>query len=701
MNTLVIVESPGKLRQLKSILGAGYDVVASVGHVRDLPPRDVGVEAPDFVPRYEPTDRGRDVLAKLTKDVAAAGAVLLATDPDREGEAIAWHLADALHLDNPRRISFNALTEKAVKAAVSAPRPLDMALVHAQEARRVLDRLVGWRVSPALSDRVQHEHLSAGRVQSPAIRLVVEREREISAFKATEHYGVELTFSGGWKANWETKPHLEPGSEYMTDAGLAGRVAAIRTLGVAAVEDGAENVPPPEPFITTTLQQAASRRLKFRPQQTMELAQRLYEQGAITYMRTDSPNLSEDGIADIAAYAQGAGLKRAANPRVWKARANAQEAHEAIRPTHCAIAEAGENDDERALYRLIWERAVASQLSDAAYDIRTAKLTAKLDGKPLTFIARGRTLVDPGWQSIYHHEGDEVAEDDDDASESNSVPALAVGAKLTAEDGKVLTKTTRPPRRYDQASLVKALEVHGIGRPATYAAILGNILNRDYIAEDEKGGLSPAKSGYEVVDALVGTFRFVDYDYTAKLEHELDAVAGAKMQYLDVVREADGQLDDELRRLRQIETSAPAYPCPTCGKPMHRRHGKAMGEFWWGCTGYPDCKTTLPDDEGKPGERKHPPVTDFTCRDCGKPLVHWQGKGRKGPYDFFGCSGFPACHTTYHTGPDGKPMLGASRTSSREAEKPAGGRRPRRRDPRAGASAKARRSGPRKNDQAS
>lgn len=687
MNTLVIVESPGKIRKLSEILGPGYRVVASIGHVRDLPMKDLGIRLPEYAPQYEATERGADVLARISKAVASSDEVLLATDPDREGEAIAWHLADALQLEGAKRITFNALTQQAVKSAVVAPRRLDMALVHAQEARRVLDRLVGWRVSPAISDRLQAS-LTAGRVQTPALRLVVERENEIAAFRSIEHYGATLKFAGGWTAAWDVTPHLAAGTDHMLDSDLAQRVSAVRNVAVKECKGVVEKAAPPEPFITITLQQAASAHLKFSPQKTMQIAQHLYEQGAITYLRTDNPNFSDEGFSDIVSHARHARLRLASKRRTWKAHKDAQEAHEAIRPTHCETLIAGETDDERALYRLIWERAVASVLAEATYDVRTATLVADLDGKELIFLARGRKLAQPGWKAVYEHEDDEAAQDAA-AEADNPVPALDAGAQLTVEEGEVVVKATVPPKRYTQALLAKALESRGIGRPATYAAILGHILERDYVAEDEKGLLSPHRSAFATVDALAGAFRFADYDYTAKLEEELDAVARGQMQYLDVVREADDQLQAELHRLAEA-APVPAHPCPTCGKPLRRHTGKEPGTFWWGCTGYPDCRTTLPDEDGRPGERKRPQPTEFSCLDCGKPLVHWQGRGRKGPYDFFGCSGFPACRATYETGADGKPVLrrkkqGAGHEASADASqaaRPAGTRKRESRKPR-------------------
>ncbi|EPZ9341450.1 DNA topoisomerase [Salmonella enterica subsp. enterica serovar Newport] len=566
MTTLVIVESPNKVSKISAILGDGYKVMASVGHVRDLPPKELGIEPPSFELTYQPTERGQGVLAKLKAAVAQADRVLLATDPDREGEAISWHLADALRLKNPERVTFTAITKEKILAAFAAPRPLDMQRVHAQEARRALDRIIGYRVSPALSDATG-QRLGAGRVQSPAVRLVVDRERAIAAFKVTQHYGAELIFenddSTKWKAQWDTKPHLPEGESYLLDSALAKLAAAVRNVSVAEYEDSEKGRAPAAPFTTSTLQQAAGQRLKLKPKRTMELAQRLYEQGAITYHRTDAPNMDDEGRADIAAYAQGAGLPLADKPHKWKAKEGAQEGHEAIRPTHAADLECGENDDERALYRLIWQRAVASQLADATYAV---------------------------------------------------------------------------------------------------AAILDNITTREYIVADKKGYLQPSSIGEVVRDGLVDRFAFIDLDYTRGLEEQLDQIAEGQADYLGVVSAAWAALDDELGKLESADLPV-AHPCPTCSKPLRRIKGQHG--FFWACSDR-ECKTTLPDAKGKPGERKAPPPpTGIACPKCGKELAHRVGtskpvkRGMKPrPYDFYSCTGFPKCDAKYNTGPDGKPVFG-------------------------------------------
>jgi len=359
---LLIVESPSKTKKIRSILGAGWEVQACFGHVRDLPEREMGLAAPDYKPQYVILERAAPHIKKLKALAQSAEGVYLATDPDREGEAIAWHLSVALRLKNPQRVTFQEITEKAVRAAAQAPRKLDLQRVAAQEARRALDRLVGYRVSPLLCRRMDAK-LSAGRVQSPALRLVVDREREIENFKPLRHFGVSLFFdgpAGDWWAHWLFKPLLAEGEEHWTDEAFAKKVAEVRQVRVLGCKDTERRAEPPAPFTTSTLQQAASAKLNMNPKKTMDVAQALFEQGLITYMRTDSPNLSEEAMAEIRAYCESQQWPLAPQPRVWQAKVSAQEAHEAIRPTHVQQRQAGGSADERALYQLIWERAVAS-----------------------------------------------------------------------------------------------------------------------------------------------------------------------------------------------------------------------------------------------------------------------------------------------------------------------------------------------------
>lgn len=593
---LLILESPGKVKKVQEILGSGWKVAASVGHVRDLPVKEMGVAAPDFKPKYIPTDRGKDVLSRLAALVKNAEAVYLATDPDREGEAIAWHLQDALKLKDAKRVTYTEITEKAIKAALDAPRSIDMALVAAQEGRRVLDRFCGYMVSGPLSNAAG-EKLSAGRVQSPAVRLVVEREREIQDFRSTTHYGAELTFENvdnitdGWKAVWQVKLWLDEGSEYLLDKSLAEKAAALRSLEVIDCKETESRSAPPAPFTTSSLQQAASNALKFTPKQTMQLAQRLYEQGAITYMRTDSPNLSQDAVDAIRAFCEGQGWPLVEKPRSWKSKEGAQEAHEAVRPTYIEIEEAGETADEKNLYRLIRQRSLASQLEDAVYAVRVLQLAADLDGKQALFEAKGRTLLSQGWKMLTAE--DAATEDSGDSTESeNPVPAMKPGTRPTALSGTVQTKKTKPAARFTEASLIRELEKCGIGRPSTYAAILDTIMARSYVKTDKRF-LVPTPLGVMVVDALRGNFSFVEYEFTRTMEQALDDIAEGKADYRAVIGGAHTRLEQEL----QAFAKATGKVCPTCGKPMLRRmkkpgkDGKGGYDFW-GCTGWPECKET-------------------------------------------------------------------------------------------------------------
>lgn len=645
---LMIIESPGKIEKLSAILGDGWKIAASVGHVRDLPQKEMGVAAPDFKPSYELTERGEGVVAKLKNLVKQADSVYLATDPDREGEAISWHLQQCLKLSNPLRVTFNEITANAVKAALIAPRTIDVKRVAAQEARRVLDRLVGYMVSPELS-RQTGERLSAGRVQSPAVRLVVKRERAIRAFKVTNHFGAALFFadaktSGEWSAEWLTKPKfVTEDNPYFMDRAFAAAVAEVKAVVVKSFDESEAKRSPPPPFTTSTMQQAASVALGLDPKAAMDAAQKLYEQGHITYHRTDNPNVSDDSLGDIYAVAVKLGLDMADEPRKFKAPAGAQVGHPAVTPTHWEVEEAGETSDQRALYKLIRLRAIACQLADARYAVRTVRLEAAqpVGGKDVEFEARGRTLVYQGWLKLIA--GDQTEEEDGEGKEpSNPIPVCESGERLDVARGKLLEKRTKPPSRFTQATLVKKLESEGIGRPATYAAIMDNIVTRAYVKTDKKY-LVPTATGELIVDSLVGKFEFLDLGFTREIEESLDRIALGEAGYKAVIAKVHDQLNRELSTLQVSAT--PKHPCPECGKPLRRIPGKS-GHFW-GCSGHPDCSVTLPDEGGKPGQKKPVEVSNFACVKCGKPLIHRIKKG-KGGYDFWGCSGFKeGCKASY------------------------------------------------------
>ncbi len=566
---LMIVESPNKVKKIKEILGAGWDVAASVGHIRDLPVKTLGIAMPGYQPQYELSERGADIVETLRARAARADQVYLATDPDREGEAIAWHVAEALKLRKPQRVSFDAITPDVIRKALEQPRTLDLNLVHAQEARRVLDRLVGYQVSPVLSRQAARSGLSAGRVQSPAVRLVVDREREIEVFVEVRHFGAELSFDGNsWRAQWETGPYLkksaaDPEGKYISDEALATRAAACRACTVLASSNRISKQPPPPPFTTSTMLQAASIRFRWKPDQTAQVAQRLFEAGLITYHRTDSQNFSKEAVKEVRGYAAKRGLPLPPAGRTWRSQGNAQEAHEAIRPTHFAAEHAGDDAMQQQLYTLIWQRAVASQLADAEWSVNTTRLQAKngtkKDAETFTFKAEGRVLVVQGWKALTAK--DDADEDDERDSESGGkVPVLTVGAAVRAENGKVLYKKTQPPPRYSQAGLIKKLENIGIGRPSTYPAILKNVQARGYL-EDDKKYLRPTELGLLVVDALVKRFSFLEFAFTRDLEQQLDEIAEGRAEYLAVVSAADERLQGELLALRAVPGPAGA-PAP-------------------------------------------------------------------------------------------------------------------------------------------
>lgn len=660
---LMIVESPGKKAKLGEILAAlrpneNWRVEASVGHVRDLPERGnqegfitTGVRS-DFTPFYELTERGGDVVGKLKRICATAEEIYLATDPDREGESISWHLKEALGLRAPIRVAFNEITEGKIREALEAPRRIDMKRVSAQEARRVLDRLVGYLVSEELR-RQTGDALSAGRVQSVAVYLVVKREREIRVFKSVNHYSASVTFGSAneaksWSAEWVTKEGFTTDDNpYFLDRRYAEQVAAVRRLVVRSCEESEEKRNPPAPFITSTLQQAASNALKWEPDKTMQVAQALYEQGHITYHRTDNPNVSDEVMSEIQAVARALKLDVVEQRRKFKAKEGAQEGHPAIMPTHWEIDAAGESAEQRALYQLIRVRALASQLMPARYSARTIILDAAgpVEGRPVAFGAKGRTLVYPGWLAL--QTGDATEDEDESEDDNNPIPMLTAGAIVDASSGKLLEKRTKAPPRYTLASLIKALEAEGIGRPATYAAIMSNIVKRGYV-DAEKRFLAALPKGETVIDRLEGKFSFLDVNFTRAMESELDRIERGESQYRPVIEQLHTSLAADLRA--QAVTPAfqrvvQVHPCPACGKPLRRIKG-AHG-FFWGCTGHPECSETLPDSKGAPGQRKAVESSNFDCGRCGKPLVHRQKKG-KGGYDFWGCSGYASgCKESY------------------------------------------------------
>ena len=637
--------------------------MASCGHVRDLPAKEMGVDfQDDFKPKYVETPQGKKFLGRLKEAAKKADKVYLATDPDREGEAIAWHLQQCLKLKSPVRVAYAEITEKAVKEAIQSGRSIDMNLVRAQEGRRVLDRLVGYGASPFLR-RLLNESVSAGRVQTPAVRLVVEREEAIRTFSKTTHYGVELIFdgeAGPWRAHWLPKlGWLPDGTEYFLDKETAENVARHSEEAVVTKFSCREALQPPPPALTTSsLQQAASSSLKLSPKRTMELAQNLYEAGDITYMRTDSPNLSEEAEDAARAEAFKLGWMVSASKRKFKSKEGAQEAHEAVRPTHFDKREAGSGDDERALYRLIWARAMASQLADACNLSTQATLEASISGIPAVFEAKGSKPLSPGWKIALQDGGEDEDEREGGKEAPNPVPILEIGARLIPAGARTLTKETKPPQRYTEATLIKALEKSGVGRPSTYAAIMDRIVRGGYVSA-EKRKLHATALGERIVNSLRGFFSFAEIDYTKGMEDGLDLIAKGQSSYLQLVKGAWGQLSSEISN-HQGPPMDGGHKCPVCGKDVIHRVRKdepgKKGFDFWSCAGYPECKAKFDEVGGKPVHRK---IVDsgFNCPDCGKTLVHRTRKDTPDPrgFDFRGCTGYPDCRVTFKPKNDGTP----------------------------------------------
>jgi DNA topoisomerase-1 len=599
---LMIVESPNKTKKIKAILGEGWEVAASVGHFRDLPSKDLGVSA-DFELTYEFTERGKATIDALKPRVARAEMVYIATDPDREGEAIAWHLVETLKLKKYQRVTFDAITESVILKAIASPRQLDMNLVRAQAARRAEDRLLGWKVSPLLTRQTGVSGLSAGRVQSVAVRLVVDRQAEIDAFRQTKHFGVEASFDDGkWKAQWDTGTHLVEGQQYITDRELPNRVALCKEFRVTASETKPGAQPPKPAFTTSTMLQAGSVTLGYTPEETAALAQKLFEQGLITYHRTDSQNFSPDAIAEIRAFAEKTGLPLPKEPRRWKSKDNAQEAHEAIRPTHLEQRQGGEDDRQQQLYDMIWKRAVASQLADAKYSVTRLQLTSNSGPDTFTFNATGRVLTSQGWRALTPKDATEDAEDNDDTEENaagGAVPSLPIDATITASSTRITDKQTKAPNAYTQASLIKKLETEGIGRPSTYPETLKKIIATRKYVDEAKRKLAPTELGKLLAASLTGNFSFADYNYTRDLERHLDDIASGKATYNHVLSDLDTRLNTEIETLHlpvntQIastrgnqgaKSGEPGYPCPRCKEGVVR---KPHSQEFFGCNRYKD-----------------------------------------------------------------------------------------------------------------
>jgi DNA topoisomerase-1 len=676
---LVIVESPAKAKTIERYLGPGHKVLASYGHVRDLPENpgknQLGVDVEhDFAPDYEVVADRKKQLSAIQKAASTADMVYLATDLDREGEAIAWHVAQAAGLkpEKTLRVTFSEITESAIKKAFASPRAIDTNLVDAQQARRVVDRLVGYTLSPLLWRKVR-AGLSAGRVQSVAVRLVVDREREIRAFVAREYWTLKATLLAPDGTPFEADLVRVAGKKpEISDGATAERhAAAIRASHPVVAEVSVKHTSrnPAPPFTTSSLQQEASRKLGFSPKRTMSVAQRLYEGmetdegqvGLITYMRTDSVALSSQAMAEAARAIEDRFGQPYTTPkgRAFKTKTrNAQEAHEAIRPTSFmrdpeSISKSVGNDEAR-LYRLIWQRALASQMAAKEQDTTTVDLAT--DGYELRATATKTTF--DGFSRVYTEGHDDIEEE-----KECSLPELHERDVTSVQAVDSLQHFTEPPPRYTEASLIKALEEHGIGRPSTYAATISTIVDRGYVKVKERR-LYPESVGEIVTDLLVGHFgEFVDLEFTARMEEELDDVASGKRAWVPVVREFytpfKNRIDEKTKELRRADfTTRPSDEVCSLGHPMVIRLGR-YGEFL-ACSMYPEHKETreLPGSTGSNGTDPAAvdgvagePAPVEACPKCGPTeggaLV--QRRGRFGP--FMGCSRYPECDYIKKEGP--------------------------------------------------
>lgn len=556
---LIIVESPSKAKHIQHYVEPGDRVVASFGHVRDLPKKEMGVERPNYVPTYVPTEKGARTLSQLRKEMYGVDMVILASDPDREGEGIAWHLREALKLKpgQYQRVTYGEVTKSAIQHALANPRDIDMKLVAAQEARRVLDRLVGYRLSFPLGDAInagldwekrQERQASAGRVQTPVLRLIVEREEEINKFKSTKHYSVILTTEFGFDATWDTKPFLSDEKPYVTDRLLAMQAASPRTITVMEQATKRRTRRPNPPFTTSTMQQVASVRLKINSTKIMDAAQKLFEAGAITYHRTDSVNLASEAVDAIRAYAKSKGLPLPDKPQVYENKESAQEAHEAVRPVDPTILRADGYPkgkdltiDALRLYEIIHERAIACQLADKVDDVTTLVAVGEVQGKEFQYQAKAVRNVEPGFT---------VLTKVDEKDESVDMPPLEKGQVIKVDKGEVKDRKTNPPPRFTEATLLAQLDKLGIGRPSTWAGILANITGKKFIHIDKKSlQYSPTQLGKDIIDRVRPT-TFAGIDFTSTMEHHLDLIAKGKSRFVDVVQVMDEIIDEDLEIIR-------------------------------------------------------------------------------------------------------------------------------------------------------
>ncbi len=652
MSKLVIVESPAKAKTIKKYLGSDYEVVASMGHIRDLNPNRLSVDIKKkFTPKYE-IIKGKEKLAdELVRLADKSDYVYLATDPDREGEAISWHLAYLLGLDleDTNRVTFNEITKTGVKNGMDSPRRIDIDLVNAQQARRILDRLVGYKLSPFLSQKIR-KGLSAGRVQSVAVRIIVDREEQIRSFKPEEYWSIDAklipkgsrkAFSASFYGDTDGKIKITSGEQAM--AILDSIKDAVPT--VEKVRHGTRKRQPAPPFITSTLQQEASRKLGFQSKRTMKVAQELYEGvdikgmgavGLITYMRTDSLRLSEDALAAAESFIRnkwGEKYLPVSGPRRFKSKSNAQDGHEAIRPTSVdlepsAVRQSLTNDQYK-LYKLIWERFIACQMAECIQKTTQADISV---GNYI-FKASGYRVDFDGYTVLYVE-----SKDNDDSEKESELPALEKGMLLRVKEMVPNQHFTQPPARYTEASLIKALEEYGIGRPSTYAATISTITSRGYVKRESKT-LYPTELGEVTTKLMEERFpKIVNVKFTAQMESDLDTVEDGKYPWVQLLTDFYGDFNETLKQAKkdmdgikiELEEDKTDLVCDKCGKPMVVKYGR-FGKFI-ACSGYPECKNIV---------KMVDKLKDVSCPKCGGDVIVRKTKrGRS----FYGCSNYPNCN---------------------------------------------------------
>ena len=670
MANLVIVESPSKASTIKSYLGSNYKVIASKGHVRDLPKSTLGVDIDNNFEAHYINIRGKgDLIKEIKKEAKAANKIFLATDPDREGEAISWHLSVALGIpvEKTMRVTFNEITKTAVKTAIKSPRQIDMNLVNAQQARRILDRIVGYKLSPFLWKNVR-SGLSAGRVQSVATRMIVEREEEIRAFEPVEYWTIEALlrdpdgkeFSVRFVGDKKGKIKLS----CEDDAMKVLRAIEGKDFTVSSVKRSKKKKLPAPPFTTSTMQQEAAKKLGFQSQKIMKIAQELYEginigsenggvQGLITYMRTDSLRVSADAQNDARAYIEGKfGDKyNTDKPRAYKSNAAAQDAHEAIRPARVdlepAMIKKYVTADQFKLYKLIWERFIASQMESATL----STVTADVECAGYIFRTSGYTVDFPGYMAVYEESEDDTRVTADEVREEKNlrIPELSEGEKVSSLKVDPSKHFTEPPARYNDASLIKFLEEMGIGRPSTFATIISTIIARNYVKRDGKA-LVPTPTGELTNKLMLESFPdIVNYKFTAEMENELDGIEDGD-NTMDKVLSGfwvgfERELEDANKKMETRELEIPVEEtdmiCEKCGSRMIVKNGR-YGKFA-ACPNYPKCRNTkplvTPPADGEEVEEKKPIIADFKCEKCGSDMV--QRVGRYG--SFFACVRYPEC----------------------------------------------------------